>query len=251
MASVSLSESALASLKKALRKDCPHVRSSHLYEALAVAAGFRTYAALLSEAKKTADDPCIYLLDDDRFDRRLQELGYPPETEFSFDLLDEGAVIPTKPLSSYEIEYRSLRAKAWRNLMVCTINEGIRQKLFSLRAYDNRWPGADPESQGHRGTDCTFPFRLPDGTPALGYVVDAGFGELSIHVAVKPIGNRVRAHNAGFTAGDAFATGWLERKDGAWLQSSEFLHCREALLQPLAQLEVSPVGYGDRGRVIL
>jgi hypothetical protein len=71
----------------------------------------------------------------------------------------------------------------------------------ALEAYDNRWPGADPESQGHRGTDFVFDFDLPDGKPAKGYVSDAGFGELSIHAAVNPKGDWVRTSTGGFEAG--------------------------------------------------
>lgn len=45
---------------------------------------------------------------------------------------------------------------------------------------------------------------------------------------------------------------WLERKNGAWLQSSpEELKCRKALLPVLANLDVEPLGYGDRGKVIM
>lgn len=235
-----------------MRKDCPHVRSSHLSEALAAALGFRTHAALLDEVRKTAADPAIQLLDEDRFDARLQEFGYPADTEFNFELLEADGIISTRPPSSYDIDYRTTRAKAWRNLMVYAVNAAIRQRIFSLRTYDNRWPGAEPESQGHRGTGFLFAFELPDGKPAKGYVSDAGFGELSIHAAVNPKGDWVRTSDAGFHAGDAFASGWLERKDGAWLQSSpEMFHCRKALTEPLAEIHVSPLGYGDRGRVIM
>jgi hypothetical protein len=76
-----------------------------------------------------------------------------------------------------------------------------RPKLFTLRYGDNRFA----EKQ-------LFDFTLPNGLPARGWVGDIGFGELSIHVAVKPKGDWVRAANAGFSAGDAFATTWLERE---------------------------------------
>ena len=252
MASVPLSGNTLASLKKALCKDSPHVRSSHLSEALAAALGFRTHAALLNEVRKTEEDPVIHLLDDDRFDARLQEFGYPPDMEFSFELLEAEGLVFTKPLSSFNINYRTTRKKAWRNLMVSAINEGIRQKLFSLRAYDNRWPGAEPESSSHRGAGFVFEFLLPDDKPAKGYVGDAGFGELSIHAAVNPKGDWVRTSNGGFHAGDAFASGWLERKNGAWLQSSpDMFSCRKVLTKPLSEMHISPLGYGDRGQVIL
>lgn len=38
----------------------------------------------------------------------------------------------------------------------------------------------------------------------------------------------------------------------AWVQSSDdSFNCRKALLGELAALEVEPMGYGDRGRVIM
>jgi hypothetical protein len=79
-----------------------------------------------------------------------------------------------------------------------------------------------------------------------------GFNELSVHAAVNPKGDMVRAFNAGFDAGDAFGTTWVERERGAWMQSSDSsFNCRKALLATLAALPVQPMGYGDRGRVIM
>lgn len=64
---------------------------------------------------------------------------------------------------------------------------------------------------------------------------DAGWGELSVHVAVHPKGDVLRAANAGFDAGDAFATAWLERERGAWMQAaSNLFTCRKLLVGPLA-----------------
>jgi hypothetical protein len=73
-----------------------------------------------------------------------------------------------------------------------------------------------------------------------------------VHAAVNPKRDRVRAFNAGFDAGDAFGTTWVERERGAWMQSSDSsFNCRKALLDQLAALQVEPQGYGDRGRVIM
>lgn len=252
MASIPLSESALASLKKALRKDVPHARSSHLSEALAASLGFKTHAALLAALPDVADDPPFVVLDDELCDIRLQELGYPPDPELNFELL-EGCddLVSTGTQYRLDHQYRTTREKAWRNLLVLAINEGLRQKLFSLRPFDNRWTGADPESMGHRGTDCFFDFTLPDGEPVRGYVADAGFGELNIHAALYPKGKMVAAFNAGFDAGEAFAAGWLERKKGAWLQySPERFNCRKVMLETLANLDARPMGYGDVGKVM-
>ena len=244
MASIPLMESTLAAVKKALRADYPDVRSSHLSEALAAALRRRTHASLLAELPGHQEDPPIELLDDSRFDRRLQELGYPADPEFTFDLIKISGAIPTYDPRGWDIEYRGTRQKAWRNLMIFAINAALSQKLFSLRCGDNRW--ANDEVGG-----CLFDFTLPNGLPARGYVHDIGCDELSIHAAVNPNGAWVRAGYADFEAGDAFAAGWLERERGAWLQSATTrFHCRKALVGVLAEMTVEPVGYGDRGRVL-
>ena len=55
--------------------------------------------------------------------------------------------------------------------------------------------------------------------------------------------------NAGFYAGDAFATGWLERKDGKWLQSEAkpATTFRRAILPVIAGAAVKPKGYKGQG----
>jgi hypothetical protein len=154
-------------------------------------------------------------------------------------------VVSTVPDSAYDIEYKTTRQKAWRNLMVCAVNAALEQKLFTLRPGDNRFP--DNMRRGE-----VFDFVLPNGLPARGSVSDAGFNELSVHAAVNPKGDMVRAFNGGFDAGDAFGTTWVERERGAWMQSSESsFNCRKGLLDHLAALQVEPMGYGDRGRVIM
>lgn len=250
MTSIALAEPSLAELKKSLRKNLVFVRSSHLSEAMAAALDFRTYASLLASLPAQASDPTIRLLDNERFEAKLREFGYQlADDDFRFEwLLDCKGLINTMPNSGCDIEYCSQRDKAWRNLMVLTVNEGIRQKLFSLRVDDNRWPGAEA---GFQGTGYIFEFKLPDGKAAKGHVSDAGHGELSIHAAVIPNRDWVKASNSGFHAGEAFARGWLERELGAWLQtSSNLFNCRKWLVEDLANLEAVPIGFGDRGGVI-
>lgn len=245
MAAIKLVGSSLITLKKALIKAMPDVRSSHLTEALAASLRRRTHASLRSELPGYRDDPPIELLDDELFDRRLQKLGYPSHPAFRFEFLTNADIIPTLDPDGRNIEYRSDREKGWRNLMVCAINAALSQSLFTLLPNDNRWPNAGQEG-------CLFDFTLPDSLPARGYVSDAGFAELNIHVAVNPKGDWVRTFNAGFRAGDAFASGWIERERGAWLQSATTsFNCRRRLLKSLVSLAVEPYGYGDRGRVIM
>ena len=141
--------------------------------------------------------------------------------------------------------YASLRKRAWRNVMVAAINEALSQKLITTRAGDNHWPHAgQPDDDGHE-----FDFSLPNGLPARAYLRDIGHGEVGVHVAVRPTGRFIRAGAAGFSAGEAFAVGWLERKEGAWLQeSAPLFSCRNALKGDLASLTVHPCGYQDHGR---
>lgn len=250
MAATPLCEASLAALKKSLRDEFPHVKSSHLSEALAYSLGFRTYASMCAAMVGPESDRPFVLLKTPRFIERLVQLGYEDDPEFDFEITIAGqdslvGLVSTMPTSAYDIDYKTTRQKAWRNLMICAINAALEQKLFTLRPGDNRFP--DDMRRGE-----LFDFTLPNGMPARGSVADAGFNELSVHAAVNPKGEWVRAFNAGFDAGDAFGTTWVERERGAWMQSSDdSFNCRKSLLQELANLQVEPHGYGDRGRVIL
>lgn len=131
--------------------------------------------------------------------------------------------------------------------MVLAVNAALEQKLFSLKAGDNRFP--DNMRRGH-----PFEFVLPNGLAARGAVSDAGFDELSVHAAVNPNPRHmdVLTFGAGLESGDAVGSTWVERRDGAWIQTSETsFHCRRALLPVLAGLRVEPAGYGDRGGIIM
>lgn len=244
MAAIALTQPSLVAVKKSLTDEFDEVKSSHLSEALAASLGFRTHASLLAALPPgPPNDAPFVLLDSERLVNRLQELGYPPDLEFDFETLMRPVpeVMSTMHLSSYDIDYAGERKKAWRNLMVCAINAALEQRLFTLRAGDNRF-----------GDGQLFDFILPGGLPARGWVGDAGFDELSVHAAVHPKGDWVRAANARFEAGEAWGQTWLERRTGFWMQSSSKLFaCRHSLIPALAGLQVAPKGYGDRGRVIM
>lgn len=245
-------------LKRALRPAFPHIGSAHLSEALAAGLRHKTHAALLEHLRQFDPEmPEFILLDDGAFLDRLEALDHDLHTddrEFGiFDALgipeDGKILVKTTPPSAYDISYKSMRARAWRNVMIAAINAGLERKLFSLRPGDNRWHAA-PDERG-----VVFDFTFGDGVPALAYVGDGGFDELSVHVALWPTpqGRRfVRAVRAYFEAGEVYATGWVERRRGAWLQSStrEF-SCRKNRLALVAGAAVEPRGYGDRGAIIL
>lgn len=249
MASIALSKTSITALKKSLHDYYPDFKSSHLSEAIAFALNRNTYASLLTDIKNYANDPPIELLDDVRFFKRLQEFGHGDDEVFTFEIF-QSEVISTVPDSAYDIKYTSLRDKAWRNLLVLTINEGIKQKLFSLRPDDNRWVGATGHESTYRGDGVIFKFTLPNGLLAKGYVNDAGHGELAIHSAVNPKSDNLISYNSGLEAGDAFAYCWLERQLGAWMQSSKSFNCKNAILRDLANMSVIPLGYGDKGRIM-
>lgn len=83
MANFALSSSSLRSLKNALQDRFPTIKSSHLSEAIAVAAGFRTHAALLTCRGSTTGVPLV-VLQEQAFVERLHKFGYPGIPPFSF-----------------------------------------------------------------------------------------------------------------------------------------------------------------------
>jgi len=257
MTAMILSTENLHAVKRSLREFFPDAGSSHLSEALAAAVGRRTHAALRAElAEADPADPEIAMVDQDAFLARARELGFNPPQEdiewgiFPLDVPGHDQIfLDTTPSSGWDIEYTSLRDRAWRNMLVAAINAGIEQKLFSVRPGDNRWPVTE-----HERTHV-FHFTFGNGIPAIASLFDAGWDEISIHVALWPTTRGiefVRSWNAGFIAGEAFATSWLERKNGAWLQSNtKSLRCRQSLLRTVAEVDVKPKCFGDRGKVIM
>jgi hypothetical protein len=231
----------------------PDVKSSHLTEALAFALGFRTSAALQARLAEIGNgDPDILLLEDSRFYNRLDAFEYqiePDELVF-FHLQDDKSILDTTPISSFDIEYTAPKSLAWRNLMVSAINAGILQKLFAVKEDDNRWPGFDVNDP-HNSPAFEYDFTIA-GMPARAEVRDNSYGELAIHAAVRPTGKFLGSGPIlKPLAGAAEAAGWLERRSGAWLMSAvDQFASRGGLIEQLASLDVKPLGYGDRGRVI-
>jgi hypothetical protein len=232
-------------MKSSLRDEFPDVKSSHLTEALAAGLGFRTHAALQAALVGPEQDRPFRLLDSTRFVQRLVEFGYQDDPEFAFELMNPvTGVIKTTPLSAYDIEYKTQRARAYRNLMVSAVNAALELKLFTLRPGDDRF--IDNNRHGH-----LFDFQIA-GMPARGSIAEAGHDEIAVHAAVNPKGDEVRYFSSGFSAGDAFGYTWVERQTGAWMQSADSsLRCRKTLLSKLAELIVEPNGFGDRGNVIM
>lgn len=140
---------------------------------------------------------------------------------------------------------RGLKKKAaWRNIMVAAVNAGVEQGVFGLGEDDNHW----------NGDRALYRFDFA-GLPAMACASDAGFGELSVHVAINPTRHAhewVTAYDAGFKAGEAFASGWLERREGTWLQmgAAPTGSVRTKLLDHLVANAPSPNGFADHGKTM-
>jgi hypothetical protein len=145
----------------------------------------------------------------------------------------------------------SARARAWRNLMVAAINAALEQGLFALDPADKRWPrrNADGECE-----PCLFSFTVGD-VEGMALIKDDGWDEIGVHAALRPTPKApefLAFFNAGLLAGDAYAAGWLERRRGAYLQTSPSLFkCRQLLLPVVADAAIEPRGFADHGRLIV
>jgi len=131
-------------------------------------------------------------------------------------------------------------------MMLAAINEALERKLFTLTPND-KWAAKEPEIY-------SFVFQgTPHDIPAIAYINDAGFDELKFHVAFWPTHEADRliaCIDGGLAVGEAWAAGWLERRDGCWLQVSKgtpMFSCRRAYLSTLASLVIEPKGYDAAG----
>jgi hypothetical protein len=260
MPCILLTESNIAGVKAELLREyseIDEVKSSHLSEALARAAGFNTHAAMLATIRdplrKPAAEDDFRLLDYNAFRLRLEELTGVGDDEGwdQFELGNYPGLVQTSD-GRVDAEYKSARERAWRNIMVAGVNAGLEAGLFTIRPGDNRWPGAANDRS--TPSDANVTFELAPGLPALAWFSDAGFGELNVGVAVNPTADTIRLRHGAlyFDFGDAIAQGWLERERGAWLQSSTSqFKCRRPLQQKLAALSVRPRCFGDCGKVIM
>jgi hypothetical protein len=263
MTAIVLSNQNIKTVKRALREWFPEIISSHLTEAFAAALGFRNQAALRASLQGIDKSfPNVLLINEHLFVTRLKELGNNFTWDDKHDLFYALPEIPygevllkTETSTSGDVQYKSTRNLAWRNMMVAAINAGVKRKLFSVLPGDNRWPGFSPEnSSTGDGQESIYRFTFGTDIPAIASVHDIGSDELSFHVALWPTEDAerwIRAANSGKLAGKAFASGWLERQNGAYLQSStDELYCQKAITKLVANTVTQPLCFGDRGKVI-
>jgi hypothetical protein len=144
--------------------------------------------------------------------------------------------------------YRSDRVMAWRNMMVAAINDGLAHNVFDL--------GATEPAKADRPQSS---FELA-GLPAIAHFAGISHDEIRVNVIVAPTPAGYRCIYSGilggfFQLGDAFASGWLERRTGKWLQlvkgGRELFRCRRHLVPRLAALKIEPQGYRDHGKFFL
>jgi hypothetical protein len=257
MASLPLSIDNFKLLKAATLADLGDIpKSGHVDEALAASLGYRSYAAFRADVAPAPPRQARNLREP-AFESRMLELcpdlRDDPCWWLGFDSIDCSALIKTVPISAYEIEYKSRRNKAWRNLMVAAINAGLQLGKFGLRP-DEDFEVSERQGGHEKPRPGFYEFTLED-MPVLAYVEEAGFEELSIYVMVNPTAKSRKEilweHNDA-SAGAVWGRCWFERRTGAWIQSSTgYFRCQRAYLDRLAALDIEPQGFGDRGKIIM
>ncbi|SMD12291.1 hypothetical protein [Primorskyibacter flagellatus] len=112
----------------------------------------------------------------------------------------------------------SAKAQLAQKVLVRTINEFLRCDKFGLTPDKNNFDDSP-----------LIEFEM-DGIPAIAHAHDAGHGEISIKVALWPTDKGKELISAAIMSsatrrkmGGFYTSAWLERKDGAWLQTSNGL----------------------------
>src|SRR5208337_4104823 len=101
------------------------------------------------------------------------------------------------------------RLKAWRNMLVAGLNAALAQGRITL-------------DEDNEPDETPFDFTFA-GLPARGRVHGMTYGELSITVVVNPKPTHLtlcagEGDHLLRCLGDAYASGWLERRTGKYLQ---------------------------------
>lgn len=257
MASLPISIENFKLLKAAVLADLGDIpKSGHVDESLAASLGYGTYAAFRADMTAAVSKPAR-ILREPAFEGRMLELcpdlSGDPCWWLGFDTIKCPVLIKTVPPSAYEIEYKSRRKKAWRSLMVAAINAGLQLRKFGLQP-DEDFEVSNGNNVREQPRPGFYEFVL-EGLPVLAYVEEAGFEELSIYAMVKPTDKAHEyitwEHNDS-SAGAVWGRCWFERRTGAWIQSSTgYFRCQRAYLDLLANLDIEPQGFGDRGRIIM
>jgi len=145
-----------------------------------------------------------------------------------------------------EVKKLSAKEMLAQKVLVRTINEFLRQGTFTLK-----------EDENLSGSPViTFDMG---GIPAIAAVSDIGHGELSVKVALWPSEHGRQFIHAACLAsahprkcGAFYANAWLERKKGAWLQTSNGLPLVSCANDKQVEVErlqwEEPLGYLASGK---
>ena len=149
-------------------------------------------------------------------------------------------------MNGYTAEQRRRpRYKAWRNVIVASVNAGIKSGRMSLDTEGD----VDPSP---------LVFQLSDGMniATVFYCNQCPWSEISVTAWVNPINGNLP--EAGVAYGmprsdlaDCTAQGWIERRNGKWIQDGVLFRCRRSLIKPLSEVHIEPDGFLDHGRFYL
>lgn len=152
---------------------------------------------------------------------------------------------------------KTVRFRIWNKVMVKSVNEGLRQGIFTLN------PAKDPESIAGYGSESRgVLYRFLIGKhESVTHVRGISHGELRIKTIVNP--KQVRNYEwegaslsgpDAFKFCDLFVSGWLEREAGTWIQYSghSVISCRTWLKKELLSVtDEEPIGFDLTGKFFL
>jgi hypothetical protein len=158
---------------------------------------------------------------------------------------DDGYIIKTRDPNGpppKKLRYNrvsEVRIRAFTNLLTFATNKFIESNYFTLD------PATIPPKEG-----VVLFVEYPDGTPCKIRCNDGGYGEIGINVlyGIKcdnpPMYTFVSQDSKEICS--AHATGWLERKEGKYLQvpvgtTDIELFCEKYVCKQLAELEIRPI----------
>lgn len=130
----------------------------------------------------------------------------------------------------------SKRVKAWQNFMTCVVNEGVSSGLVHL----------DENEAGDLDTIKEYAFLLNRNLVQV-TTREIPYHELSI-TAIMHLGEK--ACDDARKQYIATARGRLERKTGKYIQDIGGFYCRNAYIDMLADMDVTPLGFVKSGPFI-
>ena len=217
--------------------------------------GDKNWLVLYRQSDNRMTDPCPFCLvphshgigDGHRVAHCLPQYGFSSIKTLDGTTLhrDDGYIIKTRNPDGpgpEEVRYNRAsitRFKIIRNLLTFATNKFIETGVFSLD------PSTTPPKDGVEQL-----VDYPDGTPCKIRCYNAGFDEVGLEIlfGIKkpnpPIYSYISRQSKELCS--AHASGWLERRTGAYLQipdssTSLELFCEKHICQQLAEIEIQPI----------